>query len=245
VTPQDFARCLACWMSPGMLARAAGEWRDESSRSHIADLRFESTILTNAASGRLDWLVRQFLDHVVIPEELIRFTHGLYASHVTEQAADWLRSFAFTGELRLDPADPPRAPDGKVVIAISSRVCELHVIRSPLEMLVTLISDKVDYWTRAASVTSPQQVHREPVGEWPFEPWIDLHVARSCGFENLGRSGVVPTIPLVSNVRGHVSVSGVLPKDETELAAFAVVASLHPREKSRGFDLYQAIRKKP
>lgn len=244
MTPEEFAYCLACWMSPGVLARAAADWSNLPSGHERVSLRFESLILTSATDARFDWFVQQFLDHVNIPEELVRFTQGMYSRHVTSEAADWLRSFKFTGDIKFDPDDPPQVPGRNVLVAISAPQCEARVVWSPIQMLNELVSVKADYWRRAASISPPEQVHHEPVGEWPFEAWVDLQIARTCGFPAIGRAGTVPPINLVNNIRGHVSIVGELPKDDTELSMFSVAASLRPQSRSKGFDLYRALEKR-
>jgi hypothetical protein len=231
-------------MSPGTLADACGEWSNQPTGSEITNLRFESAVLTRAADARFDWFLRQFLEHVSIPEELIRFTQGVYPQHVTSEAADWLRSFKFTGVVEFDADYPPQGRGRTVLAAISAPLCEVMVIRPPIEMLNALVSIKAQYWRRVASVARPDQVHHEPIGEWSFEPWIDLHVARACGFPIIGRAGMVPPIHLIQNVRGHVSIVGALPRDAAELSVLARAASLHLRSQSRGADLSKALRRK-
>jgi hypothetical protein len=231
-------------MSPGVLARAAGDWSDRPGGHEIVVQRFESSILTSAADARFDWFVRMFLEHANIPEELVRFTHGMYPRHVTSQAAEWLHSFKFTGDIEFDPDYQPQAPDRIVLAAISAPVCEVRVVRPVIEMLNELVSVKADYWRRVASVSQPGQVHHEPMGEWYFEPWIDLQVARACGFPAIGRAGTVPPINLIRNVRGHVSIVGKLPEDDAELSAFSLAASVQPRSRSKAFDLYQEVMRK-
>jgi hypothetical protein len=244
MTPEDFAHSLACWMSPGVLARAARDWNDRPDGHEIISLRLESPILTNAEDARFDWFVRQFLEHVYIPEELVRFTRGMYPKDVTSQAANWLRTFKFTGEIESGPDYQPQVTGRTVFAAIFAPLCEVRVIRSPIQMLNELVSVKAEYWRRAASLAQQGQLHHEPIGEWPLEPWVDLQIARSCGFPSMGRTGMVPPMNLVHNVRGHVSIIGKLPKDDEELSAFSLAACTHPRSKSKGFYFYQALREK-
>jgi hypothetical protein len=230
-------------MSPGVIARAADDWRNAPAGHEIANLQFESPVLTRASDARFDWFVRQFLENVTIPEELIRFTQGCYERHVSAQAADWLRGFKFTGGIKFDPSEAPRTPGCNVLVVVSAPICETRLIWSPMQMLVELLSVKAEYWKRAARIAKPDEVHHMPIGEWPFEPWIDLHVARACGFPAIGRSGVISSMNRINNVRGHVSIVGKLPKDATELAAFAVAASLHPKLHSGAYELYQALKR--
>ena len=157
--PEEFAYFLACWMSPGVLARAAADWSNPPDGHEIVNQQSWSPILTSAADARFDWLVRQFLEHVTIPEELIRYTSGNYPEHVTSEAADWLRGFKFTGNIKFDPDDQPQVPGRNLLVAISAPQCEIRGVWSPLQMLNELVSVKADYWRRVASVSRPDQVH--------------------------------------------------------------------------------------
>jgi hypothetical protein len=243
--PEEFAFCLACWMPPGVLSRATADWDDRPSGHEIVSLRPESPILTNAADARFDWFVRQFLEHVHVPEELIRFTRYMYPSYVTSEAADWLRDFKFTGEVKFNPDYKPHLPGRTVLAAISAPRCEIRVIQPPIQMLNELLSVKANYWRRVASVAQPRQVHHEPSGEWPFEPWVDLQIARACGFPMIGRAGAISSTLGFQNVRGHISIfGGELPKDDRERAVLELLVAQVPRSRSRGFDLWKAVRNK-
>ena len=209
-------------MSPGILARAAGDWRNQPDGHEIVNLRFESSVLANAQDARFDWLVMKFLENVAIPNELVRFTEGMYSSYVTPEAAAWLHAFKFTGSVAFDPDQLPKVPGRTVLVAISAPLCEVRVIWSPIEMLNDLVSLKAGYWRRARTLARPESVHHEPIGEWPFEAWIDLQIARACGFPNIGHAGIVPSMNLLSNVRQHVSIVGQLPKDATELSLLSI-----------------------
>jgi hypothetical protein len=231
-------------MSPGILARAAADWTNPPDGHETVNLSSWSRLLAGATDGRFDWFVQQFLEHVIIPEELVRFTRGFYPRQVTPEAADWLRHFRFTGTVKLNPGDPEQVSRGNLLIRISAPLYEVRVIQPPIQMLNKLVSIKFKYWSAVASIASPSQIHHEPIGEWPFERWIDLQVARACGFHDLGHAGAIRPISLISNVRGQVSISGALPKDAEELTLLASAAGFHPRSQSRTLDLEQAIRKK-
>lgn len=240
--PEEFAYYLACWMSPGVLAQAAKDWGEVPGGHEIIELQLGSPILTSASEARFDWFIRQFLDHVNIPEELIRYTSGTYPKEVTPGAADWLRNFKFTGDVKFAPDRLSPVPDGHVLAVIFAPLCQVRVLWSPLHMLNELVSVKAAYWRRVAEVSQPDQVHHEVRGEWPFEVWIDLQVARACGFPAIGRAGMIPPNNTIKNVRGHVSIVGRLPRNAEELSLFAFAAGLHPKTQSREFDLDEAIK---
>jgi hypothetical protein len=244
MNPDEFAYCLACWMSPGVIARAAEDWSNQPEGHEMIRLKFESKSLTSAEDAGFNWFLQQFLDNVIIPEELIRFTQGMYSSHVSSQAADWMRNFKFTGDIEFNPDIRPQVLDHKVLVVITAPLFEISVIRSPISMLNELLSAKAFYWKQIAGIKRPDQIHYEASGEWLFEQWIDLHVARKCGFPKIGQAGVIPPITYFENVRGQISIVGELPKDDAELSLLKFAACLHPRSFSEGFDLYHALKLK-
>ncbi len=241
---EEFAYCLACWMSPGVLARAADDWSNPPEGHEIMHLSLISPILTTAKDARFDSFVQLFLKHVSIPEDLVQYTFGNYPSHVTPEAAKWLQNFKYTGSIKFDPDDQPQFPNSHTLATISAPTYEIRVVWPPLNMLNELVSNFANYWRQVASVARPEQVHHEPSGEWTFLTWIDLQVARACGFPSIGRAGIVLQTNTLNNVRGHVSVVGPLPKGEVELNLISFAAELHPKSKSKGFDLDRAIKEK-
>lgn len=241
--PTEFAFQLASWMSPGVLARAAADWDNPPEGHEIASLRFESPILARSSDAKFEWFVRQFLEHVVIPEELIRYTRGTYPRHVSPEAVEWLRTFRFSGRVEFDPPNySPQTKDRHVLLAISAPVFEIRVIWSPIQMLNELISIKADYWRRIAEKFRPQQVHYQVRGEWPFEAWVDLNVARSCGFPDIGHAASILQIASIDNVRGRVNVAGQLPQSDVELAMLASVAGGLRKERTADYNLYQRLK---
>jgi hypothetical protein len=242
--PTDFAFQLAAWMSPGVLARAAADWGNPPEGHEITNLRFESPILARSSDAQFEWFVRQFLDHVIIPEELIRYTRGMYERHLSREAVEWLRTFKFTGSVEFNPPNyAPQIQGAHVLIAISAPLYEIRVIWSPIQMLNELISIKANYWRRLATRFRPAQLHYQVRGEWPFEPWVDLRVARSCGFPDIGHAASIPRNALVNNVRGRVSVAGGhLPRSAEELALVASIAPGLRKERSADYGLYQWLK---
>ncbi len=243
--PKAFAAHLASWMSPGVLARAAADWSNPTEGHALSTLRIGTRALTSASDAHYDRFVQQFLDHVSIPDELILFTRGTYSTHVSDAAAAWLREFRFTGTITFDPVQDAARKDARPLVEILAPQCEIRVIWPPLEMLTELISRKVDYWRRIAEEFPAHDVHHQAGGEWHFEAWIDLHVARACGFPELGRAGRVTSIPLVSNVRGHAIAAGRLPESGRELAALRIAAEVRHETRSRELELFDAIRRAP
>jgi hypothetical protein len=238
---EEFAYHLACWMSPGVLARAAGDWSDVPAGHEPIRLRCESPLLVRSTDAHFDWFVRTFLENVIIPEELIRFVQGVYSSHVTCQAADWLRHFKFTGELAFDPDDQPM-PSGRIpLICVTAPRCEIRVIWPVIEMLNDLLSGKANYWRQVASIRRPQEIHIEGYGEWEFEAWVDLQVARACGFPSIGKAGKCSPVGLITNVRGRASICGPLPTDELHTSMFAMAIQSHPAARTNEFMLHKEL----
>lgn len=241
--PTEFAFQLASWMSPGVLARAASDWGNPPEGHEITNLRFESPILARSSDAKFEWFVRQFLEHLVIPEELIRYTRGTYPRHVSPEALEWLRTFRFGGRVEFDPPNySPQIQGRHVLLAISAPLFEIRVIWSPIQMLNELISIKADYWRRLATKFRPEQVHHQVRGEWPFEAWVDLHVARSCGFPDIGHAARSLQIASVENVRGRASVAGQLPQSAVELAMLTSVTRGLRKERTADYQLYQSLK---
>jgi hypothetical protein len=238
-----FAAQLAAWMSPGVLARAAADWSKRPDGQTAVTLRIGTHVLKSGYEAQYDRLVRNFLDHVSIPDELICLTRGLYRLHVSDEAAEWLRKFRFTGTINFAPAQDP-LQESCPLLEIVAPQCEVRVVWPPIEMLTELISRKADYWRRVAEEFGTQHVHHQAMGEWPFEAWIDLHVARACGFPDLGRAARVTPIPLVSNVRGHAVVEGRLPESSQELVALRVATAIRHQSSSRELELFDAIKRR-
>lgn len=242
---QTFARHLSAWIQPGVIARAASEYRD-TPEAALADVKFILTSPTTktAAEAGLAKLLHTYLDNFALPNDVIQVARLFYGSHMDDpEVVRLLEGLQFSG--KVDVADDVATrvddrfsfrPDQVPIAIIACRCIEFRLISHPVEMLNDLVSS-IARTIQVLHQTGRRldSFHQELTHDTALANFVEAHVGLAYGAERFGKAGMTGDIHRISSTLRQCTVYGPNIPTEDMLRDLSISGEFMKRPTSESF----------